>query len=181
MGSPRVVICYEKSIILRCYRYTYTETHVPGEIRGSRSIGSKPDGIKTFISCGILKKRNWNNSDMAWEDERGYIKVYKDGEERYQHRVVAEEKLGRELNSDEVVHHKNGDKSDNRWENLNVVHVQDHQRIHSGVDVSGEENMTTVERLKMWLEKDPEMSDEKLSDKVDLDVSTVQSWRSIIS
>ncbi len=48
----------------------------------------------------------------------------------YEHRYLIERKLGRLLRSGEVVHHKNGDKLDNRLSNLEVhqnsVHVREH-------------------------------------------------------
>lgn len=55
---------------------------------------------------------------------------YRRRRRRYDHRAVMEEMLGRKLKRDEVVHHKNGDRTDNRPENLEVLSNSEHMRMH---------------------------------------------------
>lgn len=47
----------------------------------------------------------------------------------YEHRVIAAEKLGRRLEKGEIVHHLNGDKIDNRPENLVVMTASTHMSL----------------------------------------------------
>lgn len=66
--------------------------------------------------------------------ENGYIVIHKRGYNKKgnakQHRLVMEEYLGRQLSPNEVVHHINGDKTDNRVENLMVMSRDEHSKLH---------------------------------------------------
>lgn len=48
-----------------------------------------------------------------------------------EYRLIAERKIGRRLLDNEVVHHINGDATDNREENLEVITQSEHALLHS--------------------------------------------------
>lgn len=77
-------------------------------------------GGKTIASNGYVLVRVGKDHHLA--DVRGYA---------YEHRLVAEEKIGRKLEPGEQVHHLNGIKRDNRPENVEVMKsIAHHQNQH---------------------------------------------------
>lgn len=50
-----------------------------------------------------------------------------------EHRKIMEEYLGRKLEKNEIVHHINGNKRDNRIENLQLMTLSEHSRLHNPI------------------------------------------------
>ncbi|MHA1402004.1 MAG: HNH endonuclease, partial [Candidatus Heimdallarchaeaceae archaeon] len=79
---------------------------------------------------------NWRNGKT--KNNKGYVLVLKpehplanNNGRIYEHRLIMEEKLGRYLTKDEVVHHINNKKDDNRIENLILfTNESEHQKYH---------------------------------------------------
>lgn len=72
-------------------------------------------------------------------DQWGYKMVRKPDSNRCnpyspEHILVAEQAAGRLLSSGEVVHHINGDKQDNRPENLLICSRSDHRKLHARLE-----------------------------------------------
>jgi hypothetical protein len=84
---------------------------------GAKNGGWK--GGRTVASNGYVLVRVGRDHHLA--DVRGYA---------YEHRVVAEQILGRRLKPGEEVHHRNGVKTDNRPENLEVAADSAEHHLH---------------------------------------------------
>lgn len=101
-------------------------THLSEEAKKKMSDFHKGRYVHPSEFGGHSKKRN-----------DGYIYVYcpehpkssKDGY-RMEHILIMEKHIGRYLKDDEVVHHKNHIRDDNRVENLQVMTFKEHAALH---------------------------------------------------
>lgn len=77
--------------------------------------------------CSIECRQDWFKEVSQADVSHGEYILEKDG---FQHRIVAENMIGRKLLPDEVVHHIDGDRSNNSPDNLVVMTRSEHCRLH---------------------------------------------------
>ena len=74
------------------------------------------------------KGRNWKGG-MTWQRDREVVMI--NGKYRLKYRVIMEKILGRPLSRVEFVHHIDGNPKNNHVDNLMVMTLSEHQRLHA--------------------------------------------------
>lgn len=143
--APRYVTCSRECSGVRKRRPFYgtatrtcPECHAPfeavltrnGTVRKGQQFCCNPCRLVALQRIPRPKK----GKGRGWLDPKGYrhIIVWVHGERRamLEHRWVMEQHLGRSLSPDEVVHHVNEVRDDNRIENLRVVSSHSDHLLH---------------------------------------------------
>lgn len=118
--------------------YYKDKTYIRGTCKRCQNIGfsqkNKAKNVscnKQCIGCGVsISYRNKTNrcrscinfgyTSKKWLNSHGYVLIYHNKKRLLEHRVIMEDKLGRKLFPHETVHHKNGNRTDNKLENLEL-------------------------------------------------------------
>lgn len=110
---------------------------------GKEFNGTRRNQFFCSVKCvGISNKKYLNipdcleNADRKIDKNIGYVRVYAPMHKEanswgyvYEHRLIAEQKIGRALKENEVVHHVNGVRWDNREDNLQVMDRIEHSKL----------------------------------------------------
>lgn len=131
---------FQKEGISRSYQYSLFKC----ETCGKEVEKIRKDGLKAKSCSRRCYSENRTGQRFGPYTDKilrsGYYYIYKPDHPNAisprrlyvaEHRLVMEQKLGRFLRNNEIVHHINGNKLDNRPENLEVMTASEHCRLHA--------------------------------------------------
>lgn len=106
------------------------------------------------------KNGRWKGGSIIRSDGYELVRIgvvkrnQKGARYKLKHRIVMEKYLGRVLLRSEIVHHKNGNKSDNRIENLELLNQSDHINKHR-IDITLKRNDIKPETIEKYKKLSP--------------------------
>lgn len=126
-SAPRVGVT--KSVITQCFTCNKDIVLKPHQIRDHNFCSKQCQNVWKGTKTGESSSQ-WRGG--IYMTNQGYRFLRQpDGTYKAEHRIVMEEKIGRELLSDEVVHHIDEDKLNNDINNLQLMtrseHIEEHR------------------------------------------------------
>lgn len=125
--APRAILQEDDRF---CWRHQPTRTCLVPDCTYQKKIGNLCYAHNKFVHSRILDHYDGDleeaaiHHDLEWTNktttDKGYVTLWYFGKRVLEHRVVVGRRLGRRLKPTENVHHLNGDRSDNRPENLEL-------------------------------------------------------------
>jgi len=115
MKTCRIEGCEDTRLIARsliCNKHRYKK----------RMTGTYDNMEEWYSTRAAEQQANKSNQLPKGQhmDMAGYVRKYVAGKQVFYHRWLMEQELGRPLTKDESVHHINGNRTDNRIENLEL-------------------------------------------------------------
>lgn len=95
----------------------------------SKAMRQKLSQLASNGNRAMENNGHWQGGRHTRPD--GYITIRVNGRPKMEHRHVMEQYLGRKLKQSELVHHENGDRTDNRIENLRLCTASTHMKHHN--------------------------------------------------
>ena len=125
----------------------------------SRTAAVRQQDLSHLVQHRFTKGQAAHNYIGRTKHSAGYIRVPGSNERKLEHRVLVEQFIGRSLTRHEVIHHVNGDKTDNRLENLRIMshseHLKLHQQEQQAADPTGYRAMKQNASLVRWQKERP--------------------------
>jgi hypothetical protein len=122
----------EKNKIIDLYKSGLTHKKI-GLLYGMSENGIcsllRRKGIKSHKNVSGNRNPNYKGGYKYTKEGRKMIRV--NGKYYYEYILIIEKYLGRKLRKGEIVHHINGDVSDNRLENLQLMTISEHMKLHT--------------------------------------------------